>query len=101
MIGVDPDAQGIGLGRALVLAGLDHLARIRRCPNGVLYVAAANTPAVGLYESLGFTVHRTDTALVLERLVSTRYGATRAELRRVARRRGARPGTAPTRCGRR
>ena len=67
VIGVDPDAQGIGLGRALVLAGLDHLARIRQCPNGLLYVAATNAPAVGLYESLGFTVHRTDTALVQER----------------------------------
>ena len=67
VIGVDPEAQGLGLGRALVLAGLDHLARVRDCPTGVLYVAAANTAAVSLYESLGFTVHRTDTALVLER----------------------------------
>ena len=67
VIGVDPDAQGLGLGRALVLAGLDHLAQARGCPNGVLYVAAANAPAVSLYESLGFTVRRTDTALVLER----------------------------------
>jgi mycothiol synthase len=67
VIGVDPDAQGIGLGRALVLAGLDHLARVRDCPNGILYVAAANDPAVSLYESIGFAVVRTDTALVLER----------------------------------
>jgi len=67
VIGVDPDAQGLGLGRALVLAGLDHLATVRDCPNGVLYVAAANTPAVSLYESLGFVIHRTDTALVRDR----------------------------------
>ena len=67
VIGVDPDAQGLGLGRALVLAGLDHLATVRECPNGVLYVAAANTPAVSLYESLGFVIHRTDTALVRDR----------------------------------
>jgi len=67
VIGVDPDAQGIGLGRALTLAGLDHLAVVRGCPTGVLYVAAANAPAVGLYESIGFEVHRTDTALVLDR----------------------------------
>jgi mycothiol synthase len=67
VIGVDPGAQGLGLGRALVLAGLDHLAQVRGCPNGVLYVAAANTPAVSLYESLGFGIHRTDTALVLDR----------------------------------
>jgi mycothiol synthase len=67
VIGVDPDAQGLGLGRALVVAGLDHLASVRGCPTGVLYVAAANTPAVTLYESLGFDIARTDTALVLER----------------------------------
>jgi mycothiol synthase len=67
VIGVDPDAQGLGLGRALVLAGLDHLASVRECPNGVLYVAAANVVAVLLYESLGFVIHRTDTALVRER----------------------------------
>jgi mycothiol synthase len=67
VIGVDPDAQGIGLGRTLTLAGLDHLAAVRGCPTGVLYVAAANAPAVGLYESIGFVVHRTDTALVLDR----------------------------------
>lgn len=64
VIGVDPDAQGRGLGRALVLAGLDHLATVRRCPTGVLYVAADNAPAVALYESLGFEIVRTDTALV-------------------------------------
>jgi mycothiol synthase len=64
VIGVDPGAQGRGLGRALVLAGLDHLATVRRCPTGVLYVAADNTPAVSLYESLGFAIVRTDTALV-------------------------------------
>jgi len=67
VIGVDPDAQGIGLGRTLTLAGLDHLAAVRGCPTCVLYVAAANAPAVGLYESIGFVVHRTDTALVLDR----------------------------------
>jgi mycothiol synthase len=67
VIGVDPDAQGTGLGRALVLLGLDHLARVRHCPVGVLYVAAANEPAVSLYRSLGFDISRTDTALVQAR----------------------------------
>lgn len=67
VIGVDPDAQGIGLGHALVVAGLDHLARERGCPVGLLYVAETNASAVSLYRSLGFTVHRTDTALVLDR----------------------------------
>lgn len=67
VIGVDPSAQGLGLGRALVLAGLDYLATVRQCATGVLYVAAHNTAAVGLYRSLGFTTFRTDVSLILER----------------------------------
>ncbi len=63
VIGVDPDAQGIGLGRALVLGGLEHLNRQRGAKVGMLYVAADNAPAVALYRSLGFTTARTDTAL--------------------------------------
>ncbi len=64
VVGVDPEAQGLGLGRALVVAGLDHLARERQCETGILYVAADNTAAVGLYQALGFTTKRTDTALI-------------------------------------
>ena len=64
VIGVDPDAQGLGLGRALVVAGLDHLAQQRQCETGILYVAADNAAAVGLYQALGFTTKRTDTALI-------------------------------------
>ena len=64
VIGVDPDAQGLGLGRALVIAGLDYLERDRRCETGILYVAADNAAAVGLYRALGFTTKRTDTALI-------------------------------------
>lgn len=66
VIGVDPDAQGLGLGRALVTAGLEFLATERACPTGVLYVAATNTAAISLYESMGFTIARTDTALVFD-----------------------------------
>lgn len=59
VIGVDPDFQGLGLGRSMTVAGLswlaDHGQRI-----GMLYVDALNTPAVRLYESLGFTRHHTD-----------------------------------------
>ena len=61
VIGVDPDHQGLGLGRSLVVAGLDSLAG-RGTTTGMLYVDAANVAAVGLYESLGFRVVRTDAA---------------------------------------
>jgi mycothiol synthase len=61
VIAVDPDRQGTGLGRALVVGGLDSLGR--RGPTvGMLFVDAANTAAVGLYESLGFVTHRLDRA---------------------------------------
>jgi mycothiol synthase len=61
VIAVDPDFVGLGLGRALTLAGLDHLAD-RGLTVGMLYVEADNAPAVGLYETLGFTIHHTTTA---------------------------------------
>lgn len=67
VIGVDPDARGLGLGRALVVGGLEYLAHERHCPTGLLYVASDNTAAVTLYRTLGFTTFRTDTALTLER----------------------------------
>lgn len=63
VIAVDPDFHGLGLGKALTLAGLEHLTS-RGIGVGMLYVDADNTAAVGLYEALGFTVHRTDRAYV-------------------------------------
>src|SRR5262249_49248247 len=61
VIGVDPDFQGLGLGRALTLAGLDHLAG-RGVTVGMLYVDADNEAGIALYSKLGFTIHRTDRA---------------------------------------
>lgn len=62
VIGVDPDRQGTGLGRALVLAGLADLHDRRRAPVGMLFVNAANDAANRLYEAIGFTVARADRA---------------------------------------
>ncbi|MFB4317521.1 mycothiol synthase [Actinomadura sp. 21ATH] len=59
VVGVDPSAQGLGLGRTLTLAGLHHL-RGRGVPYILLYVDESNTAAVRLYESLGFTRHAVD-----------------------------------------
>lgn len=66
VIGVDPDRQGTGLGRALVLAGLEHLATDRACATGMLFVDAANGPALALYRALGFAVQRADRAYECE-----------------------------------
>ncbi len=59
-VGVVPRAQGVGLGRALTVAGLEHL-RGRGAHRAELFTEADNTPAVHLYESIGFVVDRIDT----------------------------------------
>jgi len=58
-VGVSPAAQGRGLGRGLVAAGL---ARLESCGirESNLYVEAENTAAVALYRSVGFIDHSID-----------------------------------------
>jgi len=63
VIGVDPRAQSGGLGKALVIAGLEHIAG-RGMEHGCLYVDSAKTPALELYKKLGFTVDHIDRAYV-------------------------------------
>ncbi len=59
VLGVSPAAGGRGLGKALLLTGLQHL---RREGDSVveLYVEADNADAVGLYRDYGFTTASRD-----------------------------------------
>lgn len=65
VVGVDPAAQGRGLGAALTLTGLHHLAaRLADTPDPtvLLYVEADNAAAVKTYRRLGFEVYSVDAA---------------------------------------
>lgn len=53
VVGVDPDAQGLGLGSAMTAAGLEHLVG-RGLHRAILYTGAENTVAVHTYERAGF-----------------------------------------------
>ncbi|WP_285594056.1 mycothiol synthase [Kineosporia sp. NBRC 101731] len=70
-VGVDPERHGGGLGTALTLAGLRHLAGLRLPAGGetqnetgletvLLYVEADNAPALKVYHRLGFTSFSVD-----------------------------------------
>lgn len=54
VVGVDPDAQGGGLGKAITLAGLAHL-RAAGLTDVMLYVESDNAAALAVYDRLGFT----------------------------------------------
>lgn len=63
VVGVDPAAQGRGLGAELTLLGLHHLAdRLGPEADVTLYVEGNNTAAVKTYRRLGFVVYSVDMA---------------------------------------
>lgn len=64
VLGVDPGEQGRGLGRALTLVGLHHLAERLSSesePAVMLYTESDNTAAVRTYQRLGFEMSGVDT----------------------------------------
>ena len=66
VVGVDPEAQGRGIGATLTLVGLHHLAdRIGAGAEVTLYVEADNSAAVKTYERLDFSVFAADVAYTL------------------------------------
>jgi mycothiol synthase len=52
-IAVAPESQGGGLGRALVRAGFDYLARQQNVSAGTLWVDTSNENALRLYKDIG------------------------------------------------
>ena len=67
IVGVDPSAQGRGLGQTLTAVGVDSLARRLATsdaadPTVMLYVESDNVPAERTYQRLGFTTYSVDTA---------------------------------------
>jgi mycothiol synthase len=63
VLGVDPQAQGRGLGRRLLNAGLAYLAA-RGVNTVLLYVEDSNDTAVALYRKAGFSTFTADTQYV-------------------------------------
>ena len=66
VVGIDPAAQGRGLGKLLTLAGLHHLADLG-VDEVLLYVESDNAPAIAVYAGLGFAHAPADTHVRYER----------------------------------
>jgi mycothiol synthase len=65
VIGVDPERKSGGLGKALLVAGLEHMAGqgMHTC---CLYVDEANEVGLAMYAKLGFTEEHRDRAYVID-----------------------------------
>jgi mycothiol synthase len=59
VLAVDPGGHRKGLGAALSVAGLEHLAATGQA-EAMLYVDESNAAAVALYRGLGFAIAKTD-----------------------------------------
>ncbi len=64
-LAIAPWAQGQGLGRALLTAGMAHLADVGR-DEIILWVDRSNERAIALYDSVGFQTQWDDVALALD-----------------------------------
>lgn len=73
VIASDPSTHGTGLGRALTVAGLEHLAS-EGLETAMLYVESTNDAAVSLYRKLGFAVHLRDAAYLDRHLAHQQSG---------------------------
>ena len=65
VIGVDPDRKASGLGKALLVAGLEHMAK-RGMQTCCLYVDEANESARSMYTKFGFDEDHRDRAYVTD-----------------------------------
>ena len=66
VVGISPEAQGMGLGKQLTLTGLRHLESLG-LGEVILYVESDNAPAIAVYEGLGFTHAAEDTDVMYAR----------------------------------
>jgi len=58
LLAVRPEYSGRGLGRALIVAGVEYLTIGRGCARNIVYWDASNSVASNLYQSIGFSVDR-------------------------------------------
>lgn len=65
VIAVDPSRHSGGLGKALAVAGLRHMAD-RGMREATLYVDAGNEKALAMYKAIGFEQHHLDRAYVTD-----------------------------------